>query len=211
MVFVPEFTGKALDDHKSVIRNPDESLKTISIESPKEDTLHRCRSITVPISVRLLSGLLFAILTVPLGAQAASESGARQGFGPAYDAAQEITVVGTIQSVVAKPAAGSPAGMHLLVAGPQGVVDAHLGSFLSKETIAALQPGVPVQIVGATMSLQGKNYFLARQLTVGSRIVMVRSERGFLMHEHSSRMASSKQRTASEVKKNETAEKVSEL
>jgi hypothetical protein len=174
--------------------------------------LRRCRLTTIPISVRLLSGLLFAILTVPLGAQSAPESRARQGFGPAYDIAHETTLVGTIQSVVTKPEAGSPAGVHLLIAGPQGVVDTPVGSFLSKETIAGLQAGVPVQIIGATLSLHGKDYFLARQLSVGSRTVTVRSERGFLMHEHSSRVASTKSETKSEINgKNKTAQKASEL
>jgi hypothetical protein len=185
-----------------MICNSNESKKTTSIETLKEETLRRCRLLTIPIS----AGLLFAILTFPLGAQAAPESRARRGFGPAYDTAHESMLVGTIQSVITKPEPGSPAGMHLLIAGPQGVVDTHVGSFLSKETIAALQTGVPVQIVGATMSLHGKDYFLARQLTVGSRTFTVRSERGFLMHEGSSRVLSTKP----EVKENETAQKASE-
>src|SRR5579863_5360917 len=125
-------------------------------------TVRRYRLTTIPASVRLLSGLLFAILTVPLGAQVAPESRAGQGFGPAYDVARETTLMGTIQSVVTKPEAGSPAGMHLLIAGPQGVVDAHVGPYLSKYTISVLQAGAPVQIIGSTMSLRGKDYFLAR-------------------------------------------------
>lgn len=82
--------------------------------------------------------MLFAILTVPMSAQAAPESSGGHGFGSAYDVAHETTLVGTIQSVVTKKReAGSTDGMHLLIAGPQGAVDAHIGSFLSKETIAA--------------------------------------------------------------------------
>ena len=127
----------------------------------------------------LLTGLLFAILAVPLGAQPAPESRVGHGFGPLYDAAHETTLHWTIQEVVTKHAVGSPAGMHLLVAGPQGVVDAHVGPFLSKETKEALQTGTPVRIVGAMASLHGKNYLLARELTVGGTTVTVRSEHGF--------------------------------
>ena len=47
---------------------------------------------------------------------AAPESRAGQGFGPAYDLAHETTLAGTIQGVVTRPEAGSPAGMHLLIA-----------------------------------------------------------------------------------------------
>ncbi len=140
----------------------------------------------------LLTGLLFAILAAPLGAKTVPDSRAGQGFGPAYDAAHEIILHGTIQEVVTKHAIGSPAGMHLLVAGPQGVVDAHVGSLLSKKTEEALHTGTPVQIVGANVSLHGKEYFLVRLLTVGGRTVTVRSEHGLLVREHSPRVARSK-------------------
>jgi hypothetical protein len=132
----------------------------------------------------LLPGLMFAILAVPLGAQPASETRVGQGFGPVYDAAHEITLNGTIQQVVTERVAGSPGGMHLLVAGPHGLVDVHLGPFLSKETKEALHTGTPVQIVGAMTTLHGKNYLLARELNVGGTVITVRSKHGALAHEH---------------------------
>ena len=140
---------------------------------------------TTGLIARLLAGLLFATVVVPLGARAASVSRSGHGFGPVYDAAHEIALNGTIQEVITKHTAGSPAGMHLLVAGPGGLVDAHVGPFLSKETKAALVAGRPVKIVGATTTLHGKSYLLARQLTVGENIVTVRSSRGILMPPHS--------------------------
>jgi hypothetical protein len=136
----------------------------------------------------LLTGLLFAILAVPLGAQTTPQPRAVRGFGPAYDAAHEITLNGTIQEVVTRHAIGSPAGMHLLVAGPAGVVDAHLGSLLSKETAEALQVGTPVRIVGATVLLHGKEYLLARQLTFGDHTVTIRSSRGFPVYPYAPRI-----------------------
>jgi hypothetical protein len=149
----------------------------------------RCTRFTKPtrMIVGLLTGLLFATMAVPLGAQPASESRPGLGFGPVYDAAHEITVNGTIQKIVTRHVVGSPAGMHLLVARPEGVVDAHVGPFLSKETKKALQTGTPVRIVGATSSLNGKDYFLVRELTVGGSTVTVRSEHGLLVRVHSPR------------------------
>ncbi|MGA8866900.1 MAG: hypothetical protein WB510_08020 [Candidatus Sulfotelmatobacter sp.] len=126
----------------------------------------------------LLTGLLFAILAVPLGAATAPKTRPGQGFGPVYDAAHETTLNGTIQEVVTKHTPGSPAGMHLLVAGPQGVVDTHVGAFLSKQTRAALRVGMPVQIVGAMAPIHGKQYFLAREMTVGGHMVTIRNTRG---------------------------------
>jgi hypothetical protein len=133
----------------------------------------------------IMFAIFFAIIAVPLDAYAASETHPAQGFGPVYDAAHETTLDGTIQQVVTRHTVGSPAGMHLMVAGPQGLVDAHVGPFLSKEMKTAVQAGMPVRIVGATTLLHGKSYFLARQVTIGDHTVTVRSPRGILMPPHS--------------------------
>ena len=70
------------------------------------------------------------------------------------------------------------------MAGPQGIVDAHVGPFLNKETTDILQSGAPVRIVGAMSPLNGKDYFLVRELTVGGSTVTVRTERGLLVRVH---------------------------
>jgi hypothetical protein len=162
----------------------------------------KCSLITkpVPILSGLLTGLLFALLAAPLAAQQAPESRAGRGFGPVYDMAHETTLTGTIQEVVTKHSAGSPAGMHLLVAGPEGVADAHLGPFLTEETKEALHIGTPVQIVGSMMQLHGKKYLLARELSVGGRTITIRSARGFLVYPHADRTA--KTRTAVKAEEN---------
>jgi len=135
---------------------------------------------TTPLIAGLLSALILAIVVLPLGAQPASETRTGNGIGPVYDAAHEITVNGTIRSVVTKHTKGSPAGMHLMVMGPEGVVDAHVGPFLGKATREALQEGAAVRIVGAMTSQHGKSYLMARELTVGNRTIRVRSEHGLL-------------------------------
>ena len=129
----------------------------------------------------LLTGLLFAILAVPLSAQSVGQSHARHPLTFGYDKAHEITLTGTISKVVSQRVPGSPVGLHLLVAGSQGTVDAHVGPYLTKDTQEALQAGTRVQIVGAMEKLHGKNYLLARQLILGDRTVTVRSENGFLV------------------------------
>jgi hypothetical protein len=150
----------------------------------------------------LLSGFLFATMAVSLDAHAASVSRPGQGFGPVYDAAHETTFEGTIQEVVVKHTPGTAPGMHLMVAGPQGLVDAHVGPFMSKETKEVLRPGVPVRIVGANAELHGKTIFMARQLTVDGNIVTVRSPRGFLVQGHSSRAAHARTRKTSQPEQN---------
>jgi hypothetical protein len=150
----------------------------------------------------LLTGLLLAITAVPLGAQPASETHSGQGLGSAYDAAHEITVNGTIQTIVTKHIKGSAAGMHLMVMGPEGVVDAHVGPFLTKANKEALQEGSPVRIVGAMTSLHGKSYLMARELTVGNRTITVRSAHGLLAPMPAARHARSRSENTSTVEAN---------
>jgi hypothetical protein len=145
----------------------------------------------VPILAGLLTSLLWATFAFSIDTPAPPASHAARGFGVPYDAANEITLTGNVQEVVTKHVAGSPAGMHLLIAGPQGTVDAHLGPYLSKDTQEALHLGTPVQIVGAIETLHGKHILLARRLILGGRILTIRNPHGFLVQAHSPRAASS--------------------
>ncbi len=129
----------------------------------------------------LLAGLLFVGLAIPLSAQPIAHSTRGRGFTPGYNAAQEITFAGTVQSVISKRVIGSPAGLHLLVAGEQGNVDVHVGSLLTRDTRAALHTGLPIQVVGAMQTLHGRQILLARQISFGGRTVTVRSTTGFLI------------------------------
>lgn len=128
----------------------------------------------------LLFGLSLAILSIPLTAQPADSTAPHPGFGHGYDKAHEVTLNGTIAEVVSKAPTGSPFGLHLMVAGPQGTVDAHLGPFMTKDILEALHTGTPVQIVGAYEKLHGKQILLARQVIFGGRQVTVRNENGML-------------------------------
>jgi hypothetical protein len=148
---------------------------------------HNRRISAIRVFAGLLISMLFASLAVPLGAQTAPESRSERPSSYGYDKAHEITLNGTIQEVVAKSAAGTPVGMHLLVEAPQGTVDAHLGPYMTREIQEALHTGTPVQIVGAMVTVRGKSYLLARQITFGGRMVVVRSENGYLTRSHSPR------------------------
>jgi len=132
----------------------------------------------------LFAGLLLAISATPLGAQPASETHVGHGFGVVYDAAHEITLTGTVQEVVTRHMTGRPAGTHLMVAGPQGLVDAHVGPYLSKEMKEALHTGTPVRIVGSMAVVHGKSYLLARELSVGGTTVKLRNAHGTLLRFH---------------------------
>jgi hypothetical protein len=136
----------------------------------------------IPLIAGLLLSLLLVIVAVPLGAQPASETNIRSPRALGYNKAQEITVSGNIESVVSQRVLGSPAGLHILVNAPEGVMDAHLGPYMTKETKEALHAGTPVQIVGAVEKVRGKEYLLAREITFGGQTVAVRSKTGLLLH-----------------------------
>lgn len=125
--------------------------------------------------------LLLAILTSLLTAQRSRESVPPKGPAPAYDAAHEFAFDGTIQAVVTHHEAGSPAGLHLIVSGDMGRVDAHLGPFLTQETRDALHMGLSLHVVGAMKDFHGKPILLARLISFGGRTVIVRSLHGALV------------------------------
>ena len=131
----------------------------------------------------LLSALLFSSWDIPFAAQVAPEIRAEPGFA-GCDATHETTLVGTIQDVIIEHVVGSPAGLHLLVACRQGVVDTHLGRFLCQQAKEVLYTGTPVKIVGTAIQLEDKGYCLARELSVGSRNIAIRNRRGSLIDPH---------------------------
>lgn len=100
-------------------------------------------------------------------------------------AASEITVAGTIQQVPSEPTPGSPAGLHLLVNSPQGVVDASVGPYMTEEVRRDLSTGEQIQVVGVVQTINGHNYLLARQLVLAGRQIPIRNEHGFLVHTQS--------------------------
>lgn len=140
-------------------------------------------------------GILFASLSVPAGAQRASSS-VDKGVAFAYDATRETTLTGTIEQVIATRELGRPAGMHLMISGPQGMEDVCVGPFLNEQTRATLQAGVPLRVIGSTMQIHDKEYFLVREMKVGGDTITVRNQRGFLLN----RVSHVKQTAASATK-----------
>lgn len=156
-----------------------------------------CRTKLTPLIAGLLAGLLFAIVTVPLSAATtATHPKPAAGFHPDYNAAHEMTFTGTIQEVVSTHRLGSPAGLHLMVAGEKGTMDVHLGTYVTKETREGLHAGLPIQIVGAIETVHGQQYLLARQMIFGGRTVTLRSKTGYLILPHSARRAVRRPATA---------------
>lgn len=160
-----------------------------------------CSSIKFPrISAGLLCGVLFVGLSVPARAQRESSPSTGRGFGSAYDSTHETSLVGTIEQVIVNHESGSPAGVHLLIAGPQGPEDAYIGPFLNEQVKGTLQPGVSVQLTGSPLQFHDKEYFLVRELSVGGHTTTIRSQRGFLVTRGEIRAAGASKNLAPESK-----------
>jgi hypothetical protein len=129
-----------------------------------------------------LCGLALLFLLFPLAlVQAQSLAVATKTTGPfGYDIAQEVTLNGTVSSLLTKPSPGMFPGSHLLLATLSGPVDISLGMFgLRGKGALSVEAGQQVQVSGVMKTLGGKQVFLARIVTVGShQVYAIRNEHG---------------------------------
>jgi hypothetical protein len=95
----------------------------------------------------------------------------------ASPAIHETTVTGTVEQLQ-----NTPAGVHLLVDGAQGAVNAHLGPSISAEIQASISSGEPVQMTGSFLTLDGQQDLLVHQLTAGGHTFTNRNDSGFPVH-----------------------------
>ncbi|MGA8500948.1 MAG: hypothetical protein WB683_05325 [Candidatus Sulfotelmatobacter sp.] len=120
----------------------------------------------IPLIAGLLSGLLFAILAVPLGAQPVPKA------QPYYDIAKEVTLSGTVSSVVTK-------GAYLMLMTSSGTVDASLGRWgLMGKGALHVAAGQQVAVTGVMKTYRDKQVFIARTVKVGSQVYTMRNEHG---------------------------------
>lgn len=152
------------------------------------------RGSTRLIAESVLTALLLAITALPLAAQPAAQTHPLRQLGVGYDKAHEVEINGTVNRIITQHVAGSPAGLHVLVNGDRGLVDAHLGPFMTKQTQQAMRSGTPVQIVGAMQTVHGKQYLLVREVNFAGRTVTVRNQSGALLRVQASQNAIAKHR-----------------
>jgi hypothetical protein len=135
----------------------------------------------------LLAGLLFAILALPLVAQSERES---RAF---YDIAKEVTLTGTVSSVLAKPAAGMLFGSHLMLDTNLGQVDASLGKWgLQGKGALSVVAGEAVEVTGVMKTMNDKPVFIVRTVKVSGQVFTIRNQYGVPRSPQSRERASQK-------------------
>lgn len=111
-----------------------------------------------------------------------SFQGTRTKQGETLSPGDELAASGNIQEVISTNTPGSPRGLRLVLAGPQGIIDASVGPYLTTEVQESLTAGQLVAVSGVVATFNGHDYLLVRQLTIGDRQIAVRNEKGFLVH-----------------------------
>lgn len=130
----------------------------------------------------LLMTLAIALLAVPLHANE-SVTLKRTVIASKYDVSKEVTLEGTVQNLVRKPAPGAMVGAHLIVATAQGTVDAHIGDYVVTGRYAtSFASGQAVKLVGVMTEFNNQNVLLVRTIQIENRTITVRSDHGFLVY-----------------------------
>lgn len=125
---------------------------------------------SIPMILGLLTGLLFASLAVPLNADD-SHSG--------YDVSKEVTLSGTVSSVLHKPAPGMIWGSHLLLKTAFGRLDASLGRFgLEGQGALSVIPGEQIELTGVMKRFRDQEVFVVRSAKANGKTYVLRNEHG---------------------------------
>ena len=146
----------------------------------------RCDRSTKPAGVMmagLLTGVVFAVFllplgTLPLGAEPPLESPPRESQ-PYYDISKEVTLTGTVSSVLTKAAPGMIVGSHLLLTTAAGEVDASLGKWAMQGKDAfSVTPGRQVEATGVMKTVRDKQVFITRVVKVDGHVFTLRNQHG---------------------------------
>ncbi len=113
--------------------------------------------------------------------------------GLRYDISKEITLHGTVSDVLKKPAKGMIMGSHLLIQTGVGPLDASLGRFgLQGRGALSVGAGKQVEVTGVMKTINGKQVFLARTVTVDGHAYTMRNEHGIPVSPQTRERASEK-------------------
>jgi hypothetical protein len=147
---------------------------------------------------KLLAGLCgFALLSLisPLSpAQVQTRTVETRPAGPfGYDITKEVTLHGTVSSVLTKSSRGMIMGSHLLLATSSGAVDASLGRFaLRGNSALSVAAGEQVEVTGVMETIRDKQVFIARIVKAGGQTYTIRNEHGAVASPQARERASQK-------------------
>jgi hypothetical protein len=138
------------------------------------------RQLVAALCATIVALFLLAPGGVPLQAQTAGKTATPLTFR--YDAAEEVTLSGTVARVLARGEPGMIVGAHFLLQTSAGLVDASLGRFAFEGrdalTVAA---GQQVEATGVMRTVKGGQVFVVRTLEIQGEVYVIRNEHGFAL------------------------------
>jgi len=128
----------------------------------------------------LLWVLLVLLVSLFLPARAQTAATAAKSAGPlTYDITREITLGGTVTSLLPKAPTGMISGSHLLLTTSAGTIDISLGAFgLKGKGALSVDLGQHIEVVGVMKNVTDKQILLARTVKAGARVYLIRNEHG---------------------------------
>jgi len=144
-----------------------------------------------PLSNRLCAVVFLLLIPSlrPIQAQTAASAA-----GPlSHNVAEEVTLTGTVSSVLTKAPPGMIVGAHLLLATPYGPVDASLGRFgLQGNGAVSITTGQQIEAAGVMKRIKDKSVFLVRSVKVDGEVYTIRNKHGFPVSPQARKRASAK-------------------
>lgn len=130
--------------------------------------------------------LLAMTLPVPAGGQTAVRAKGAAA-APKYEPAKEVTIEGTVASVVTKSMPGQLVGAHAILTTASGTVDAHLGNYATRGANAlVLAVGERVRMVGVLVTVHSRPVLLVRTAQTSRGLYTIRNSHGFPLRPASS-------------------------
>ena len=136
-----------------------------------------------------IATVLAAVLATAGSVSAQTVQQAPQAESSQYQVGREMTLVGTVSSVVENSKTG-PLGTHVMVQTSSGLVDVHVGSakYLEMNNVN-LKSGDSVRILGENFAVGSDTVFYARIVQDGTAAIAVRSTKGMPLWKNGARLA----------------------
>jgi hypothetical protein len=136
--------------------------------------MRRCNTHPTPLIAGLLTGLLLAILVVPLNAQPTEPH--HQVF---YDISKEVTFSARVESVITRAPHGMMLGSHLMLETASGKMDASLGKWgLEGKGALTVEAGQQIEVTGVLKTLKDRQVFIVRTVKSGGQTFSIRNRHG---------------------------------
>jgi hypothetical protein len=107
------------------------------------------------------------------------------GWDVSQPKSSDIAVTAIIQEIVPNRSSGIPAGLHLMLSTPQGVLDASVGPYLTPSIQQELSAGQQIQVIGQVKTVHDQKYLLVRHLVLNGEDIVIRNDNGSLVRERS--------------------------